>query len=258
MEAFGITYRDAMVRVENATAQLLQRLKEAGELNLDEIGTLKLNGESAIEFHPCNGKLLNAPYYGLPEIRIRPHNQLKKEPSTSQQPYTAPDTIYIPVNKKVLKRIASVAAIVAFIICFSLPVNTGRSVSALNAGMIPSLPPAVENIPAKSKSAQILQFDTTGVTEETSPAKTKNKLPAQTENAIAYYIIVGSFPNNKSAEKELDKLKNKGFESSGIIIRNGRIRLYPAKFGSKEEAETQLPFYKKQLNRDDAWIFSCK
>lgn len=83
-------------------------------------------------------------------------------------------------------------------------------------------------------------------------------MPAQIENAIAYYIIVGSFPNNRSAEKELDKLKSNGFESSGIIIRNGRIRLYPAKFSSKEEAENQLPFYKKQLNRDDAWIFSCK
>ena len=260
MEAFGITYRDATLRVENAAAQLLQELKEQQELTLYEIGTLKLNKEGAVEFYPCNSKILNATYYGLPETKILPYNQLKKESdrSTSQSFIDNLDTIHI--SKQLLRGIVSIAAIATLIVCISFPVNIGNELPLLNAGMIPTIPATVENITSENKDNQTKQPTETVIKEEPLSQQTKKAQPKPTQitTSTFHYIIVGSFPDEKMAKKELNKLINKGVSSSGIVTRNGRSRLYAAKFATKQEAETKLSFYKKQLNCSDAWIFSSK
>lgn len=68
----------------------------------------------------------------------------------------------------------------------------------------------------------------------------------------SYYLIFGSFPDIHGAREALRKVKEDGFNDSGILENNDKIRIYLNKFGNLKEAmyaKQQLPYSYKE-----AWI----
>ncbi|MDE6003251.1 MAG: SPOR domain-containing protein, partial [Prevotella sp.] len=65
VEAYDISYPEALRRVEDEVKELKQRLGEEGEYTMDGLGTLTVNQEGNYEFAPCEAGILSPSLYAL-------------------------------------------------------------------------------------------------------------------------------------------------------------------------------------------------
>ena len=76
------------------------------------------------------------------------------------------------------------------------------------------------------------------------------------ENKIAkrFYIVVGSFSEEKNAHALAKQLKNRGFQNAKIIGQNeqGLIRVATSSFYTEEEADQEL--INVRLKLSSAWV----
>ena len=53
IECYDVSYPEALRRIEGEVDELRQHLQAEGHYELNDIGTLSLNAEGNMEFHPC-------------------------------------------------------------------------------------------------------------------------------------------------------------------------------------------------------------
>ena len=179
------------------------------------------------------------------------------------------DTVYIPISKRGIKYFTSAVAIIAVILCISFPTDSDINPDLLKAGFLSNFQKNRESnlieipsvLPSSKKDSVISIVPVAeikakqDILKKNTSASFSNNTQKQNRN---YYIIVGSYPSQKLAKQDLQKLHDQGYRSAGIVQSGERIRLYSAQYADKAEAEKMLPLFKKQLNREDAWIFSSK
>ena len=65
IEAYDISYPEALRRIEQEVAELKHCLEEEGHYTLEDIGELTVNQEGNYEFTPCESGILSPELYGL-------------------------------------------------------------------------------------------------------------------------------------------------------------------------------------------------
>lgn len=65
VNAYDISYPEALRRIENEVEELKQLLANEGCYTMDDIGTLTINDEGNYQFEPCEAGILSPAYYGL-------------------------------------------------------------------------------------------------------------------------------------------------------------------------------------------------
>ena len=271
MRALKVNYQDARLRVEADTEAMLNSLKESRSVSIEGVGVISINNEGLIDFQRNMGILLNAAHYALPEVRLLPLQQLKREAAPASERAADSENIYFRINRALLRNVAAAAAIIALVLCISIPVNTSVDAEQMKAGFLPSSPiTVVDEALAEQPTTTITQEVENEVTEPAQTAqptasieqpKAKPEAAAMPEvkpQGAYYYIIVASYPDAASAKSEVNRLKNKGLESAGVVTGGGRSRVYSAKFATKQEADEKLDLYRQQLNRHDAWVLKSK
>ena len=105
----------------------------------------------------------------------------------------------------------------------------------------------VEEMPEQTKTKLVL-------TDKGNNESAKSVSPIVTPQKGKYYIIAGSFQDEKNAEKMVRRLVQKGFLSS-IIGKNkyGNHRVCFSSFTSSQEANKQLAVIRKEEN-PSAWV----
>ncbi|MDO4980714.1 MAG: SPOR domain-containing protein [Prevotellaceae bacterium] len=76
VEAFDISYPEAMQRIEDEVGELLERLNNDGSYMLNDIGTLTINDEGNIEFAPVKAGLLTPELYALDSVSVKMLSEL--------------------------------------------------------------------------------------------------------------------------------------------------------------------------------------
>lgn len=79
VEAYDISYPEAIRRIETEVAELKQYLETEGCYELNDIGQLTVNDEGKLEFEPCEAGILTPELYGLPSFEIRPLTSSKEK-----------------------------------------------------------------------------------------------------------------------------------------------------------------------------------
>ena len=74
VEAYDITYPEAVRRIESEVAELKQQLNNDGYYEMNGIGVLSLNEDGRIVFEPCEAGLLTPELYGLGAFEMLPLN----------------------------------------------------------------------------------------------------------------------------------------------------------------------------------------
>ena len=262
MRALKANYQDARLRVEADIEAMLSSLKESRSVSIKGVGIISINNEGLIDFQRNTGVLLNAAHYGLPEVRLLPLQQLKREAAPTPKQAADSESIYFRVNRALLRNVAAAAAIITLVLCISIPVNTPINSEQMTAGFLPTFTPIT--VVNETTAEQPVTAATQEVENEvTEPAQTVQptaliEQPEVKPQGAYYYIIVASCPDAASAKSEVSRLKNKGFETAGVVTGGGRSRIYSAKFATKQEADEKLDLYRQQLNRHDAWILKSK
>ena len=90
IEAYDISYPEALQRIEDEVEELKQHLKNEGSYELNDIGTLALNDEGNYVFAPCEAGILTPPLYGLSSVEMNRLDAIQLE----QQPQ--PNAVVTP------------------------------------------------------------------------------------------------------------------------------------------------------------------
>lgn len=72
IEAYDISYPEAIRRIESEVTELRQMLNHDGRCELNGIGSLMLNSDGKIEYEPCGSGILTPDFYGLNIVNIKP------------------------------------------------------------------------------------------------------------------------------------------------------------------------------------------
>ena len=70
IEAYDISYPEAMQRIEDEVEELKQHLQNEGSYELNDIGTLALNDDGNYVFTPCEAGILTPALYGLSSVEM--------------------------------------------------------------------------------------------------------------------------------------------------------------------------------------------
>ena len=65
VEAYDLSYPEALRRIEDEVEELKQHLENEGEYELNDIGTLSVNEDGNYIFSPCEAGILTPELYGL-------------------------------------------------------------------------------------------------------------------------------------------------------------------------------------------------
>ena len=161
IEAYDISYPEALKRIEDEVNELRQHIENEGYYELNDIGVLRVNEYGSYEFEPCEAGILTPALYGLSSVEIDPlesiapafvetktrHVKIEtatdsetKEEKAQEVKMTSPlfdeddndDKVHIRVS--VLRNIAAAAIAVFAFFLISTPLNNGshKEMSMLN------------------------------------------------------------------------------------------------------------------------------
>lgn len=98
VEAYDISYPEALRRIEDEVAELRQRLDNDGSYELNDIGVLSLNDEGNIVFEPCEAGILTPSLYGLSSFGMkRQDNAVEATQKVEQKRTVAESKVAEPV-----------------------------------------------------------------------------------------------------------------------------------------------------------------
>lgn len=79
VEAYDISYPEAIDRLANEVAEIRQRLENEGKYEINNIGTIYLNEDGNYTFEPCEAGILTPNYYGLGGFDMLPLSAQENE-----------------------------------------------------------------------------------------------------------------------------------------------------------------------------------
>lgn len=83
VEAYDISYPEAIDRLANEVAEIRQRLENEGKYEINNIGTIYLNEDGNYTFEPCEAGILTPNYYGLGGFDMLPLCTQENEPTVT-------------------------------------------------------------------------------------------------------------------------------------------------------------------------------
>jgi hypothetical protein len=85
IEAYDISFPEAIKRIEDEVRELKQRLENEGTYELNDLGTISMNEDGHYEFQPCEAGLLTPELYGLSSFEMLPLSSVSTKKAGSEE-----------------------------------------------------------------------------------------------------------------------------------------------------------------------------
>ena len=276
VEAYDISYPEALRRIEAEVSELKQQLSEQGEYEMENLGTLTINAEGNYEFAPCEAGVLSPELYGLSSFPFkRLHEDAGQETPAAEVVAASPvtDAAQAPLQPTLLdftesendntiaikmswvrNAIAVAAAVVAFFLIATPVANSdlgSQTVSNLQGNILYKL------MPKDSNTVPMAQPVDTVKAVATAPKVAVAK-PEDIKQGDIYYIIVASQVRKSNAEALAAKLNADGYQDAKVFIHNNIVRVTCGEFSSEAEAYRQLSKMHHLDEFAEAWVYKKK
>lgn len=261
IEAYDISYPEALRRIEAEVAEVRQHLDAKGEFELNDIGTLRLNEEGHLTFEPCEAGILTPTLYGLSSFEMQPILK-EEEPEVPQE--TTPDIVSeeegaITIKMSWLRNVAAVAAAVVAFLMIGAPISNSDTTEVQQSAFIP-----ISTSHTSHHADEAVMTDTTAqqvatdvlVTPADTPATPQEKvtLSEMAPAAPTYCIVLASQVNRKNATNFIDLLNEQGFNDARLMEAKF-LRVVYGNYASEEEAQQSLKDLRSQSRHfREAWV----
>lgn len=256
IEAYDVSYPEALRRIEAEVAELRQHLETEGLYELNDIGVLRLTDEGHLLFTPCEAGILTPHLYGLSSFEMKPLAVDKPVDEKETEAFTAekPAEHAITIKMSWLRNVAAVAAAVIAFLMIGTPIsNSVDNMQVQQSAFIP--------IPAHQLE-ETVAADTAGdnqtVEEETAVADSSTPESASIVEQNYYCIVLASQVGRHNAETFVSQLNSEGFGEARLL--EGKfLRVIYGKYESNEQASQQLHELRKQSRQfREAWVMEVK
>ena len=282
VEAYDISYPEALRRIEAEVAELKQHLENDGYYELNDLGQLKINEEGKMEFSPCEAGILTPELYGLCSFEMKPITRqvvdiLKAETDSqatvlplNQETTEQVDTTETDNDERVISikmswirnTVAVAAALLAFLL-MTKPVNvgmqTGMSMSQINL-------PIIQKEANHTDSESVNQ---SGLNESvnTNPIANEAETPAEQPAAVkeepaskqpTFCIVAASHVSQKGADELVARLQEEGYTSTRVYLYNNIRRVIIGSYPTEAEANSDLQKMHTNKELAEAWVYEVK
>lgn len=285
VEAYDISYPEALRRIENEVAELKHQLEEEGHYTLDDLGELTVNQEGNYEFSPCESGILSPDLYGLSSFSFkRLKDSVAKEVEMPQPVVTSQTTVVAlqeqPEEPQLLdftdseeddnsaisikmswirNAVAVAAAVVAFFFIATPVANSDlgtQTMSQLQHSILYKLIPQDTTLPAvEPVVAEPALAKAAAIEAEDAEADAEAETEAQAQPSVTYCIIVASQVKLSNAELYVEKLKKNGYPNAHVYISNNNVRVVSDEFASQAEAYQVLNKMNMHEEFYEAWVY---
>lgn len=292
IEAYDISYPEALRRIESEVEELKQHIDVAGSYELNDIGELSLNEEGRYLFTPCEAGILTPGLYGLSGFEMKPVEialpiaEVKDEKVVEET--VAPvlggltpdndedDERALVIKMSWIRNTVAIAAAVLAFFLLTTPVSNSSS-TQMNMGQLNNPLLVTQKPAAKTDTTLKLAPDTTvadkavaEVTEtkqdsvvakpeaqpEANPEVQKPK--AQPADKTGYYLVLASHVSMKNATAFVDELHKRGFSEAEIFVRNNVTRVVCGHFETMNAAYNRLNRVRDNKGFEEAWVLKLK
>jgi hypothetical protein len=231
---YGVDYQYAYRMLRDDVNEIKEILSKGMIVSLGAIGTFSNGREGAIVFRSNETNPFGTESYGLASFQLKTLRTLQQEEEElllASEKRVRRDTIYIPVNRKLLRGVAAAAAAIALFLIISTPIKDVDN-QAYTASFIPS-----EMVSASTR-----------ISPKANTSQASNDIPA-------YYVIVSSVNTNSQANEYLASMDRSVFKRANKLTGGSKIRIYANKFYSQEKASDYMVKLRKNPKYADAWIY---
>ncbi|UKK47017.1 SPOR domain-containing protein [Prevotella sp. E9-3] len=286
IEAYDISYPEALRRIENEVEELKQHLESEGEYELTDLGTITLNDEGRYEFQPCEAGILSPMLYGLSSFSMQTISSLLQSAEVKEEKKEAlikpiqleeitkddnhekiddstvnDDTIVIRMSW--IRNMVAMAASILLFFFISTPVGNSELSETVQQS---SVLPVITAASVQEKQEQIAetpeenQPNAESVSMERSEEMINSEAPVK-ETSSVYTIVLASQTPLIHAEEFIARLSKSGIEGAQTMSmqNTAKVRVVIGSFNSEEEAQSQLRKYRADNNNfKEAWVLHVK
>ena len=298
MKSYHVDYARANYMIDMTIEQLTDMLDEEGSVTLSRIGTITQDAYHSLQFTPDVAGIASPMHFGLGAFSIKELSQLNKPVETLQKAEATQraKTISIHINKEMLHRMISTAAIILLLLMVALPTGHHRptDIASLHLTELITATPMLqpETAPATVVEEAITETcdtlvqptalfstiemeeeipttdaeSTETVIEEVSvpaevivpAADTPQPVSVAAQSTKTYHIIVASLPNHRGADETLAQYLSQGYAEASLVERDGRVRISLIQFANKDEANEYLEDLRQNEKFQSAWLLAVR
>lgn len=271
IEAYDISYPEALRRIEDEVRELRQHIECNGSYELYDLGIIRLNEYGKYEFEPCEAGILTPELYGLSSFIMKPtaSSSVQTIPAAIDKPdkEVSPFDILMDSDEKEeeqertikLSTLRNIAVACITIIAFffiSSPINNSdlnSNEARINTDMLLRIMPRCENI----EKAQ-LKLD---VENKDSVEAVKNNM-AESSDTIShspyYTIVLCSRVTVKNANTYVEQLHRQGLMEARVTTQGNYTKVVLGRFLSEREASLEAIRIQKNTGISDCWVTKMK
>ncbi len=294
VEAYDISYPEALSRIAEEVAEIRQQLEGTGKYELNDIGILYLNENGNYSFEPCEAGILTPEFYGLGGFDMKPLAQMAPIATTiemSQEAGIAPSPIaqgkkpiekdetvkaasqpltalydkeeeegnsaeFIQIKKSLLRNMA--AACIAIIAFFALSTPLERPYvqkSQIDTGLLTRI--MMPKDMSHSKNSEVDGEEK----QEAATLQIKENVEESQELSEAkpyYSIVLASRVTKRNAATYAEHLQAKGFKDTKVLITSSNVKVIYGTYASENEAYAALNKLHGYEAFTDGWITKVK
>ena len=276
IEAYDISYPEALRRIESEVDELKQHIGIAGSYELNDIGELAVNEEGKFVFTPCEAGILTPELYGLSNFEMKtieevvPVAEEKAEEIETPVPALGGLTTdeendserALVIKMSWIRNTVAVAAAVLAFFLMTTPVSNSDSLQMNIGGLNNPLLVSKPNKPAaKPDTAIKIAPDTTITPKAVAEVveEKKDSVVAQPKvQKTDYCLVLASYVTQKNAQAFVDELHKRGFTEAEVFIRNNVTRVVCGHFDSMNAAYNRLNRVRDNKGFEEAWVLKLK
>ena len=298
IEAYDISYPEALRRIEGEVEELRQRLANDGYYEMADIGVLEMNEDGNIIFTPCEAGILTPELYGLSSFEIQP---LMAEESTTSasstqvqkqnvEPTPITTTVFDQVGQKeetsandagqdtdtdedaektiCIKvswlRNAGIAAAAALLLFFVIFPISHSGLKNVNIGDFNGTSFFSKLMPKDSQMNNINISEIKASAKDSSRQSVKDSVKDSIKGiepkvkSDTFCIVLASCIPQKNAERYVEQLHKKGFDKAYAMVNNKMVRVIYGNYTSETDAYNDLQKIRSKDEFEQAWILKKK
>lgn len=294
VEAYDISYPEALQRIEDEVNELKMRLQNEGSYDLNDIGTLSLNDDGHYQFAPCEAGILTPALYGLgafefqritgrqsvtvadesqavPE-KAEPQEPLAKimpidahEASVTEEEDDGDDVVRIKFSW--IRNAVAVAAILIAVFILALPTGKTEMMTRTISNLNNSLLFGMMSKDTNTSTIEIKKTDIIKPTAKTVPcqktdsarsvksAGSDDKTTAVSERRTGYCIVLASCVTLQNAANFVNELQKQGYSDTEVYTHRNITRVIHGHYKTQNEAYNALKKIHRNEELAEAWVY---
>lgn len=251
-----ISYKEADWIIKQYVNQLNEQLNTYKTVAIKWIGNISISSDNKIVFLPDAHLSCNNINFGFNDFYLPQLKELEQLKEISGKEKIDPAVVTISFNKRILARVASIAAAVLALSLTPVSLNNNSGQYVSNASFFPVYRVAGSEKETGAKERQLSE-DLLLASGNMEVPMTEQ--PDKQTDMHRYYIIIASLSSKDLAEKSLVDFRQAGLPEVAVISKDGRHRIYVKCFEEKTDAETFLVAFRRNNPKySDAWLFIQK